>query len=613
MCGLAGLIQADPSDGSLKDRAIAMRSRLRHRGPDDEGLYIDPRGHCAMVHTRLAILDLSPAGHQPMISVDGRLTIVFNGEIYNFQSLRSKLRDGGKECRSNSDTEVLLHLYQQYGADCLTYLEGMFAFAIWDSSEQTCFLARDPLGIKPLYFWHLGNRLGFASEIRSLLQANLGPRRLSTAGLTEYLLYGSVQEPGTLVDGIEMLPAGHCAVWDGKAGLGQPVVKRYWSIPWGDSSDSVTSQEEAAELTREALNESVRRHLVSDVPVGMFLSGGIDSTALVALTRANTQANIKTFCIGFEETEFDEGELAARTAEHFSTDHHRWTMTPSEGVKLVEEFLDQIDQPSNDGFNTYCVSKFAREQGLKVVLSGLGGDELFGGYPSFERVPELVRWGRFVGWIGPFRKYVSAFGQASLLPPKIRRLACFAGTSMGHSGAYWTTRGFFTARDVARLTHAYTDSELSGSILSLIDDPIPQMPSEKDIVSYLELTRYMRNQLLRDSDVMSMAHSLELRVPLVDRKLVDSLRRVPSQFRHAPGKRLLLDAVPEIPDWIATQPKQGFRFPFDQWISSQWGHMFRSIDEWSPVPLAQWYHRWALLTLNHFLRENQIEVAGRLP
>jgi asparagine synthase (glutamine-hydrolysing) len=540
-----------------------------------------------------------------MSTPDKRFTIVFNGEVYNFADLRKELVTGGAEFTSNSDTEVVLRLFQRDGADCVRSLDGMFAFAIYDAEARSCFLARDPMGIKPLYVWQVGGQLAFASEIRSVLKAKLGPTRLCQQGLARYLLHGSVQEPGTLIEGIQALPAGHTMTWQagGSAALSS---QQYWNIEF--AADPI-SRQDAAQLTRQALDESIRRHFVSDVPVGVFLSGGIDSTALVALARAAGYEDLQTFCIGFKEADFDESGLADQTAKHFGTNHHRWQMTASDGIGLVDDFLKGIDQPSNDGFNTYCVSKFARDAGLKVVLSGLGGDELFGGYPSFEKVPKLARWGRRTRWL-PMRGAISKFGQSARFPSKVRRLSALLGSPGDHSSAYWTMRGFFTPREIDALVKAYTGDDYSGRVSDLLGATMPSQPTEKDRVSYLEMTRYMRNQLLRDSDVMSMAHGLELRVPLVDRKLVDTISRIPSAVRHASGKRLVLDAVPEIPDWIANQPKRGFRFPFDQWIISEWGDVFDSIAHWSPVPMEHWYRSWALFTLNHFLQENEIAAAG---
>ena len=599
MCGIGGIISPGIEPSELKSRLLAMQERLRHRGPDDEGSSVDAAAGAGLVHTRLAILDLSSAGHQPMASADGRYSIVFNGEIYNFLELRRELEQAGEHFRSRSDTEVILRLYQREGAACVRRLDGMFAFAIWDAVKKSCFLARDPLGIKPLYIWRRGEAFAFASEIRTLLRAELGPKRLCPTALRQYLLFGSVQEPRTLVDEIESLPAGHTMLW--KDGSGQ--LDRYWRLQF--AADPILPRDAAA-LTRSALEDSVRRHFVSDVPVGIFLSGGKDSTAVVALARTAGLERVQTFCISFDDPQFNEGDLAARTAAHFGTDHHDWRMTAADGQSLLADYLDYLDQPSNDGFNTFCVSKFAHDRGLKVVLSGLGGDELFGGYPSFRQIPRMTAWHRRLAVAGPLRGLAGRLGERLSDSHKIQRLGVFLASPGQLGAAYWTMRAFFTPAEAERLVAAYSGgvTEVLGD--GLFDDEPSGQPTVEDDVGYLETTRYMRNQLLKDSDVMSMAWGLELRVPLVDRKLVDAVARIPAGVRYADNKRLLVDAVPEIPAWIVSARKQGFRFPFERWIGPHWSEEFGELDRTSPVPLKTWYRRWCLLTLNHFLRTQGI-------
>ncbi len=387
MCGIGGIIDGARFQ-TLRDRCESMQSALRHRGPDDQGIFIDPSASLGLVHTRLAILDLSADGHQPMQSPDGRWTVVFNGEIYNFQELRAELAASGVPFRSHSDTEVVLHLYAQRGPAMLERLAGMFALAIWDSHERKLFMARDPLGIKQLYYWQVGNRFAFASELRALLQADLAQPKMDRDALARYLLMGSVQEPDSLVCGVNQLPAGCCLNWQ----AGASSLSTYWTLEY---QNSMSQSEAACTQLRAALDQSIRRHFVSDVPVGIFLSGGIDSSAVVALARANGFQQLKTFCLSFGEQAFNEGDVASRTAQHYGTEHHDWRMTATDGLELLDGFLNSLDLPSNDGFNTYCVSRFAHDQGLKVVLSGLGGDELYGGYPSFSRVPSLMNWYRW--------------------------------------------------------------------------------------------------------------------------------------------------------------------------------------------------------------------------
>src|SRR5437762_2186907 len=380
MCGIAGIVNSGFDREKLEKILTGMQQQLHHRGPDDHGLFISRDGRTGLVNTRLAILDLSSAGHQPMASANRRYRIVLNGEIYHFQQLRAELAAEGETFLSHSDTEVALKMYERYGPDCVRELEGMFALAIWDEQEQVCFLARGPFGIKPLYYCETNHGFCFASELRTLLGTGLVPRRLSLAAVSGYLLFGAVPEPLTLVEDVRALSAGHYLIWR----HGRCRLTTYWDLQFGDEP---IAEAEAVELVRDALDESIRRHLVSDVPVGVFLSGGIDSTALVALASRHAGNKLRTFCISFDDPKFDEGNVAARTAQHFGAQHFDWRLDSTTARKLLANFLECSDQPSIDGFNTFCVSRLAHDAGLKVVLSGLGGDEVFGGYSSFRRVP----------------------------------------------------------------------------------------------------------------------------------------------------------------------------------------------------------------------------------
>ncbi len=597
MCGIGGLTGVETR---LHERAETLCRSLVHRGPDDHGSWFNEATGTAFVQTRLSILDLSPAGHQPMYTDDGRFIIVFNGEIYNFQELRQELIREGVHFKSHSDTEVLLHGFARHGAAIVDRLAGMFAFAVWDNAERKLFLARDPLGIKPLYFWHHGRSLAFASEVKALLSTQLTVATLDPDALMRFLLLGSVQEPDTLVSGVTQLAAGHYAEFDGK----QLRVTRYWTPRYGNGT---TPDSEAPGFVRGALLESLKRHYVSDVPVGLFLSGGIDSTAVLALAKAVGQTDLRTFCISFDDPSYNEGEVAAKTAQHFGTEHHDWRMTSEDGQSLIHDFVDAMDLPSNDGFNTFCVSKFAHSHGLKVVLSGLGGDEMFGGYPSFERVPQWVRLHKY---LGPARYLAAAcldlsakVGATNTL--QTNRMNAFLRSRGGYHAAYWMSRAFFTPLEAVKIVHELTGkspTDSDGGVLTGDGD----LPGEGDEVGHLETTKYMRNQLLRDSDVMSMAHGLELRVPFVDRRLVDSVTTLSPAIRIRKNKQLLLDAVPEVPDWVKNRAKQGFRFPFETWVNNQWKDRFKKVEESTPVPLGKWYRKWTIFALRHFIERNEL-------
>ena len=599
MCGIAGVINSGLDRGKLERILTGMQHQLHHRGPDDRGLFISCDGKTGLVNTRLAILDLSSAGHQPMASADERYRIVLNGEIYNFQTLRAELEGKGETFRSHSDTEVVLKMYERYGPDSVRELEGMFALAIWDEQEQTCFLARDPLGIKPLYYYETNGATWFASELKTLLGTSLVPRRLSLEAVAGYLLFGAVPEPLTLVENVRALPAGHHLLWK----YGRVRLTKYWDIQFDDEP---IPEADAIELVRNALQESVGRHLVSDVPVGIFLSGGIDSTALVALASLHASNELRTFCISFDDPKFDEGSIAARTAQHFGAQHSDWRLDSATAKKLLANFLKCSDQPSIDGFNSFCVSRLAHDAGLKVVLSGLGGDEVFGGYRSFRRVPQMVHTSRWLNPLWPLRAVAGEILQTRYSSPRIGRLGCFLQEAPTTCAAYWCMRGIFTPYEVRALLGRYGGGD--GQLAPQIAFHVPSQPTLEDEVSYLELTRYMRNQLLRDSDVMSMAWSLELRVPFVDRKFVETMQRIPAAVRLARGKKILLDAVPEIPAWVRERPKQGFTFPFKDWITDEWHDVFERVETESPVPLKSWYRRWCLLALDTFIQGNRIDT-----
>lgn len=602
MCGIGGIIDRSTAGAvTVRSRCERMATAMVHRGPDDFGSYYDVDQGVGLVHRRLSIIDLSEAGHQPMATADGRYTIVFNGEIYNYGKLREDLQGQGEIFVGHSDTEVLLRWYQREGIACLDRIEGMYAFAVWDHVSKSLTIARGPFGIKPLYYWEQGDNFAFASEVRALLEADLGPRELSAAGALGYFMHGSLQEPDTLIQGVRMLPAGSWLEWKG----GEVRVRNDWTPKF--PSERIFDRERAVRITREALEASVERHFVSDVPVGIFLSGGVDSTALLALAKRLGKREIHTFCISFDESDYNEGDVAARTAAHFGAVHHEWRLKSGEAKALLAEFKDSIDQPSVDGFNTFCVSRFASRCGLKVVLSGLGGDEVFGSYPSFSLVPRMQSWHRRLGM--PLVR--GLFGSACRFAPaytSLARFGRFLETDGSGLEAYQAVRSIYSEEDAAELVKRYggeVSSEESSGALEF--DGISELGCA-DQVSYFELTRYMLNQLLRDSDVMSMAHGLELRVPFVDRQLFHTLATIAPEIRISPNKDLLVEAVPEIPDWVRNQPKRGFSFPFAQWVGESWKSDFEEIRRGLPDGSTKWYHVWAVFVFEEFLARNSVSV-----
>ena len=590
MCGIAGVLSPDPQP---YDRSIeAMRLAIRHRGPDDEGAWASAGGRASFAHTRLAILDLTRAGHQPMSTPDGRYTITFNGEILNFHELRRSLEQRGVRFHTRCDTEVILRAYEADGAACVGRLRGMFAFALWDEREQSCFLARDRFGIKPLYYHQHNGRLTFASEVKALLASGLVSRQLDADGLFGYFLTGTVPEPRTLLRDVHCLEAGSYAIWrDGRL-----TSHKYWDLTFVDAA----SDTDPIARTRAALMDSVDHHFISDVPVGVFLSGGVDSTALVALASQARNRELHTFSLAFPGWSEDEGTVARRTAAHLGTHHAEWSIDGATANALFDGFLAASDQPSIDGLNTFAVSRLAREHGMKVVLSGLGGDELFAGYKSFDEVPRITAVNRALSYAGPLRTAAGESLQRLAGDPRWRRLGDVLTQPPDLSSTYTMFRGVFTHAESEALVRCYTDTtpaayEEPGA------GPATEDPTARDAISRLELTRYMRNQPLRDSDTMSMAWGLELRVPFLDGPLVDTLSAIPASVRLQPGKRLLLQAVPEVPEWVASQPKRGFRFPFERWLGDAWRDTFASLDRDSPVPLETWYRKWCVFVLRRWV------------
>ncbi len=598
MCGIAGQLGRDPGDFAAR-----VGPRLAHRGPDDAGVWQDA-GAC-LVHRRLAILDLSPLGHQPMASACGRWQLVFNGEIYNHAELRRRLEAEGQRFRGSGDTEVLLAWLVSRGQDGLGALRGMFAFCLYDTQERSALLARDPHGIKPLYLRSgPGGCLAFASELRALLAADGQPPSLNRQALGRYLATGSVSEPDTLVAGVQRLPCGHAATWR----QGRLTVQPWGALPEslvGATGATAMTAAEAVALNRSALEDSVAAHMVSDVPVGLFLSAGLDSASLLALA----PRGLHTFTIGFATPGaggFDESGPAARIAAHFGAHHTPLNLTADQARQWLPAFLASQDQPSIDGYNTWCVARLATEHGLKVALSGLGGDELFGGYPSFRMVPKLRRWRSLIGPAGPpaawlLRRLPQGRGA------RLQRITGLLDAPASLAEAYGCFRGLFSPAETQRLL-AHWGLSAGPAVQAVARGGIGggggggQVPGGREGVAWLEGSRYLRNQLLPDSDVMAMAAGLELRLPLVDARLQRRLAPIPAALRLAEGKQLLARSVPELPDWFLNRPKQGFRFPFQLWLDDPASPLALRLPS-TPrgIDLTPWYRRWSLMVLQHWL------------
>ncbi len=573
MCGINGLF-AHAGGQVSRAELLATRDHMIARGPDGAGAWYAPDGRVALGHRRLAIIELSDAGAQPMATADGRYTLVFNGEIYNHGELRAEMEALGERFRGHSDTEVLLRLYARDGAAMLPRLRGMFAFAIWDALERRLFLARDPHGIKPLYWSDDGGVLRFASQVQALLAGGATPRRVSPGGLVGFLLWGSVPEPFTFYQGIRELPAG-CGLVVDQAGARGP--QSFWRL--GDAlaasieaARAIPVGEEIAVL-RAALADSVRAHLVADVPVGAFLSAGLDSSTLVGLAR-EAGLDIQTFTVTATELrgkDSDEAPHAAEIARHFDVPHQVVSLTLEHAHEGVPAFLAAMDQPTVDGINTWFVTEATRRAGLKVALSGLGGDELLGGYPTFQRIPgiraEIPRLAAGAPLAGAYRQLHAWLAQ--VFQDRPTRAGEKWAAAADPRAAYLWQRGLFMPWELSRLLKPEVVRAGLAELAS-VDTWEAAPPGLNDFaqVSLLESSRYMRNQLLRDADWVGMAHSLELRTPLVDQRLSEQIAGLAARGRLGAGKTALAATLARgLPESILKRPKTGFTLPIWAWLS----------------------------------------------
>jgi asparagine synthase (glutamine-hydrolysing) len=578
MCGIAGIFAyhnaANPID---RDELLRIRDHMIARGPDGFGEWHSSDQRVGLGHRRLSILDLSERAAQPMASADGKLIITFNGEIYNYRELRAALEAKGHTFRTQSDTEVLLHLYAEKGEAMLQDLRGIFAFGLWDAANGALMLARDPYGIKPLYYANDGWTVRFASQVKALLAGGRVSR--DPAGIVGFDLFGSVPEPFTLYRDIRALPAGHWQ-WIDDAGPREPKPFANLAAVLAAGALYPSSPEELTERVRVAVLDSVRAHLLADVEVGVFLSAGVDSGALLGLMRDAGQGEVRAITLAFEEfrgTSEDEAPLAARVAERYQAKHVVRRVTEREFRGDLSAIFEAMDQPSIDGVNTWFVSKAAKEAGLKVALSGLGGDELLAGYPSFITMP---RWRR---WIGPLAA-IPGLGRAARAliriaasditraHPKVLGLLDYADT---WPGLYLLQRGLFLPYDLDELMNPDILREGIGRLNpldALASSLVPDPGSDVGRICALESMHYLRNQLLRDADWAGMAHGLEIRTPLVDTTLLKSVAPALARLEPDAGKIALAQAPSlPLPDEIMARTKTGFAVPTGAWMAKAAG------------------------------------------
>jgi asparagine synthase (glutamine-hydrolysing) len=600
MCGIVGILTRNTEipPGGLER---ATRS-LAHRGPDDSGTVLlkevllqetqpEPL-QIGLGHRRLAILDLSPLGHQPMQDPATGNWIVFNGEIYNFRDLRKELEAKGAGFKSQSDTEVILAAYRVWGESCLTRLRGMFAFALWDAMRKRLLLARDPMGIKPLYYHHSNQAFIFASEVRTVLETGLVQRKADLTGVLSYLTFGSVYEPWTVVEGIRAVPAGHVLTVEN----GLVSVREYWNPLQAATNQPAPSELRSSErissergsgnghataaCLSEVLRDAVLSHLVSDVPVGVFLSGGIDSGALVAVLGHNG-VRTNTFSLVFQEHEFNEAQYSREIARRFDSEHHEIPVSERDTLAVLPEALSAMDQPTIDGINTYVVSGKTRAAGVRVALTGLGADEMFAGYSNFRRVPRMERFSKrasnLPGWARrPLSASVALFAGKGDRGRKLAGLTAVRDVKLHPDFVhpYFLARMLFGAAERGALFSIANGEGPQQSLDGMLRDGVNDSQSLDPVnrVSYLESRFYMRNTLLRDSDCMSMAHGLELRVPFLDPALVEACFRIPGDRKlqgRSPKSLLLASLGVELPKEIVNRPKRGFTLPFERWLRGE--------------------------------------------
>jgi asparagine synthase (glutamine-hydrolysing) len=569
MCGIAGII---PYRGKVdKNELLSIRDSMFLRGPDGCGIWVSEDGLAGLAHRRLSIIDLSNFGSQPMADQEGNV-IVFNGEIYNYIELKKELELLGCVFKSNSDTEVLLYMYKVYGDRMLKKLRGMFAFSLWDSSKKVLFLARDSLGIKPLYYSNSTEGFRFSSQVKSLLKGNVSSE-INPTGHVGFFLWGSVPEPYTMYKHINSLPAGHfIKVKNDKPSKPTPfcTVDNLFS----DIEIKDMNKNTALTLINDAIEDSIKSHLTADVEVGIFLSAGLDSTLLASCASKYINHQVRTMTLGFNEyknTENDETLLAQKVANMIGSEHTTTWMNQSDFFNQKSSFFDAMDQPSIDGLNTWLVAKIAADQGIKTVLSGIGGDELFASYPSFKDIPRIMTASKIPSLIpgfGRMFRIVSTPLIKKFTSPKYSGIFEY-GTTLG--GSYLLRRGLYMPWELTEVLDPDVVREGWSGLHSYeyLNKGLLNYNNSRLSVSFLEMKQYMQNQLLRDADWAGMSHSLEIRTPLADSTLYKNVLNIFAKFPEITKHDVVKRASPNLPKEIFSRPKTGFSVPIQSWMSGK--------------------------------------------
>ncbi|MBL7892588.1 MAG: asparagine synthase (glutamine-hydrolyzing) [Bacteroidia bacterium] len=627
MCGINGIVGIEAV--RAEELVKAMNKALSHRGPDDEGVFT--HNNVALGHRRLSIIDLSAAGHQPMSYDGGRYAIVYNGELYNFMEVRNELLSKGAiTFTTQTDTEVILAAYAAWGVSCLQKFNGMYAFAIYDKQSTEVFVARDRMGIKPLYYFKQSNAFIFSSEIRSLLTSGLIPRKLDEARLIDYLRYQTVHAPGTIIKDVFMLLPGHYGLLN--AATGNFNTTCYWDITSKVSAPSkVGSYNEVCQQVNTLFKQAVERRLVADVPFGAFLSGGIDSSAVVGMMSKVSGARVKTFSITFHEAKYNEEYFSQIIAKKFNTDHHNIKLSAEDFKNELPGALKAMDHPSGDGPNSYVVSKVTKQAGITMALSGLGGDELFAGYDIFKRTKALTD----NAWLSNAPLLIRRAGAAVLKNLKSsvagdKMAAILSLSKVSIENFYPVSRQVLPDEQIAKLVN--TSGMQSNEVQKLAQNVISGIQKPGFVlstVSLLEIMSYMQNVLLRDTDQMSMASALEVRVPFLDYELVEYVLSLNDDIKypHTP-KKLFVDAMGDLlPPEIVNRPKMGFTFPWQGWLKNDLKQFCEErihslakrpmFNEKEVVSLWKrflnddkriiWSRIWYLVVLENWLIENNIE------
>jgi asparagine synthase (glutamine-hydrolysing) len=619
MCGITGIAQF--LDRSLSEQRVRkMNNSIAHRGPDAEGLWSND--HCVLGHRRLSIIDTSAQGNQPFHGNNDGMVVVFNGEIYNYIELKQEL-SAQFTFHTQTDTEVIIAAYKKWGTDCVNHFFGMFAFALWDETKQQLFIARDRLGVKPLYYAQTTEGIVFASELRAILTTGLVEKKIGAAALCDYLRYQTVHAPQTMIDGVLMLMPGHTMTIDAQG----MRINRFWDMAENKESISDTISRGAIhQHIEDLLTSSVELRMRADVPFGAFLSGGIDSSIVVGLMSRISEHRVKTFSITFHEKEYDESPYSELIAKKFNTDHTPIQLSANHFLKLIPEALQAMDHPSGDGANTYVVSKVTREAGVKMALSGLGGDEVFAGYDVFKRMKSLES----KSWLNNIPHFLRSGAGSALraLKPSVaseKIATALAQKKIDAAHFYPLTRQVLFDQEIKRLVRSQLSSnpvaELTSQIFKL---DLPTLSK----VSVLEMSTYMQNILLRDADQMSMAHALEIRVPFLDHRLIEYVLAVNDDIKypHTPKELLTASVGDLIPREIIDRPKMGFTFPWAVWMRNELQsfceeqlHALEAVsildhaavmDLWKRFtigdPRITWSRVWPLVVLGHWVKQHDI-------